>query len=812
VNHLQTAARITATVGLLAFAVVTLAGLTRRTDTPAPTPPDALADDLSRRLREDIQPLLETYCLKCHSGTEAKGDLRLDRLEDLNAALHISDRLRTVREMVITAEMPPRKAIQPSDHERLILTQWLDAVAAYVPEDAPIDPGWFTIHRLNRQEYRNTLRDLLGIDPAAHDLAAKLPQDDTGYGFDNNADVLTMSTLALEAYLDAAERAVEIALGPELTFGDHPLPTTHLENQAHGTPLERGGFMLYSNGRVEADVTVPASGEYFIRVEAWETHGGDAFAQLGLEVDARPVQVFEVSGVREKPQIIEVRQRLESGTHRIAARFLNDFYIADQADRNLAVMSISASGPLDELTTSRAAAWRQIFDAGRGISVEPQRAQAILSAFAQRAYRRPLAPAERDELGQRYGQLRAQGLREEQAIRMLLTATLVSPNFLYRTIDNPRSDDPLAVYSLSDHELASRLSYFLWSSMPDSELQALAAQDLLHDEATLRAQVERMLLDPRSEAFIQNFSGQWLQWRKLDSLRFDPALFPEYSDDLRSDFIREASLLFGDVVRSNRNIMDLLTSSDTFLNERLARFYGIDDVQGPEFRRITLPADSQRGGILTMGAVLAVTSNPTRTSPVKRGLFILDQILGTPPPPPPPDIPPLEQAAHAAAADSLRDQLAAHVANPTCAVCHNRLDPLGLAFEHFDAVGKWRDTESPGGRPIDSSAVLPDGTPLSGVPDLKQILTQRRDEFVETLTGRLLMYATGRGLEPFDRPALRQIAEQSRTQGDGLRSLIESIVLSETFRTCRGRPAPTRQTSPPPPPPSPPPPRNPHDD
>ncbi len=745
---------------------------------------DELAADLDRRLVQDVSPLLATYCLECHSGDEARGDMRLDRLKSVHEIVTGGIDTRLIREMVVSADMPPEDKPQPTDHERLILTQWLDSVVTYVPLDAPIDPGWFTIHRLNRVEYRNTLRDLLGIDPKVTDVAAGLPRDDTGYGFDNIADVLSTSPLAIEKYLDAAERAMSLALGPVVTFGDHPRVLRPLEGPS-GKPLQRGGWFLFSNGPAVAKFEAPATGEYIVRVRAWETKGGEEHARLRLRVGDRAIADLSVAGTSDEPQDFEVRARLFAGSQSIAAHFVNDYYVKDVADRNLGVESISVAGPLEEGTTERPAAWSRVFAPGLGIADEDDRARAVLQSFATSAYRRPAESAQIESLMKVYRSQRKAGAPFEPAMRGALAAALVSPNFLFRSVANPGAADPSYRYTLDGYELASRLSYFLWSSMPDQALMATAADGSLLKDDVLAGQTRRMLNDPRSVAFVENFSGQWLQLRALGSVAIDRARFPEYDEQLRAAMATEATLFFGDVLRSDRSVLEFIDCRETFLNGRLAKFYGVPGVEGDEFRRVTLPADSPRGGVLTMGAVLTLTSNTTRTSPVKRGLFVLDQILGAPPPPPPADVPPLEQAGMTDPNATVRERLAIHVANASCAACHNRLDPLGLAFEHFDAIGHWRDTEN--GKPIDSSGTLPGGMALNGSADLKRVLLDRSDQFIEALCAKVLTYALGRGMEPFDRPAVRQIAQRTRSQGDRLTALIESVVLGESFRTCRGR-------------------------
>jgi len=747
---------------------------------------DDLEVELDRRLVHDVAPLLKTYCLGCHEGDDAKGDVRFDGIKGVKEFLAGGLDARLLKEMVGTSSMPPKGKPQPTDHERLVITQWADAMSSYVPANAPIDPGWFTIHRLNRTEYRLTLRDLLGIDPKEVDVAAKLPRDDTGYGFDNIADVLSTSPLAIEQYLEAAEKGIETALGPIVEFGDHPQTLRPLEG-SNGNALPKGGFFLFSNGPATAKFRSPAAGEYVVRVRAWETHAGDENAKLSLRVDGREVKELTVSGTREDPQEFAVRVRLKRGARAITAQFINDFYVKDKADRNLGVESISIAGPLDVATTERSAAWSQIFGPAATIADENARAETVLSAFAGRAYRRPASQAQVRSLMKVYEAERKTDRAFEPAVRTALAAALVSPNFLFRSVAHPDAANSAARYTLDGYELASRLSYFLWSSMPDEPLfEAVRSGSLLTD-AGLAAQVKRMLADARSNAFVENFAGQWLQLRGVEAVAIDRTLFPDYDDRLRSAMMTEATLFVGDVLRADRSVLEFIASRHTFLNARLAKFYGVLGVEGDEFRRVELPAESERGGVMTMGVILTLTSNTTRTSPVKRGLFVLDQMLGAPPPPPPADIPPLEQAMHANPNATVRERLAAHVAVASCAACHNRLDPIGLSFEHFDAIGQWRDTEN--GKPVDATGTLPDGAVLKGSADLKRTIMARSDQFVESLSGKVLTYALGRGVEPFDRPAIRAIAQRTRARSDRFPALIESIVLSETFRTCRGRKA-----------------------
>lgn len=776
------------TVCLLATGALLVSCANSPVTPSAPKSSDALAIELERRLVQDIRPLLKAYCFECHSASKTKGDIQLDTISTLTDAVEASADLEKVLEMIRTREMPPNdqpEKPRPTDHERLILEQWLDAALEYVPPDAKADPGWFTIHRLNKSEYRNTMRDLLGIQTSDLDVAERLPQDDTGYGFDNNADVLTMSSLAFEQYLDSAERAIEFSLGPIVAIGDHPKTVSPLRIGGSGSTLPAGGIYLYSRGAAEGSFVFPATGDYIIRLSAWETKAGDEHALMSVRIDGQEVGKFAVSGTRSDPEDFTLMIRVNAGERKIEAFFTNDYYVPEKADRNMAVELITVAGPLEEATTQRGRAWKDVIGFASGIDNEDARAASIIETFGRRAYRRPLDPQERESLAQLYQSQREQHLGFEQAVRVTLTAILTSPNFLYRSLNNPTSGDASAIYELNSYELASRLSYFLWSSSPDDTLLQLAETDSLASPELLREQVKRMIADPRADAFIENFAGQWLQLRTLDGLAMDKTRFPQYDDALRADMVKEASLYFGDVVRGGGSVLALVNSDYSFLNSRLATFYGIDGVDGDEFRRVELPASSHRGGVLTMAGVLTVTSNTTRTSPVKRGLFVLDQFLGTPPPPPPADIPPLEQSTKANPNATLREQLATHVANPSCAVCHNRLDPIGLAFENFDAIGQWRDAEN--GVAIDASGTLPGGVHLSGYGDLKNEVLTRADQFVETLSAKVMTYAIGRGLEPFDRPAVRIISEQVKENGNRFDALIEAVVLSDTFRMCRGR-------------------------
>jgi len=757
---------------------------------------DPLAAKLEKRLADDIRPLIQKYCYECHANGKKKGGVTLDGPGTIKDIMDGAEDWLTVVEVLNAGLMPPEKQPQPTAHEKLTIQQWVEEAADYYPADAKPDPGWYTIHRLNQSEYRNTLRDLLGIDPAKHDLAEHLPSDDTGYGFDNIADVLSISPLQLEVFLDAADQAVELSMGPDTK--QKPSTLRDLKRTAAGDDLPDGGQYLWGNGTISGKHKFSADGEYVITARVYGDQAKGIGPRIELIVGDKVLKTHQVKAIRGDPvEQVTVTGAFKRGTQAIAVRFINDEVI-DGRDRNLYVESISVTGPIEQANRE---AYDQIFfiqptadDQGNRLPgvesrkriTESQAARQVLERFAARAFRRPATSGEVAALLRLYRQAREAGDDYEPAVKLALTATLVSPNFLYRPIANPKPTDSSFIYELNDYELASRLSYFLWSSMPDDRLLDLARAKKLSDPDVLSKQIKRMLMDPRSDALVENFAGQWLLLRELDGMEMDPKKFPAFDSSLRDAMREEAELFFADVLRENRSVLEFLDSDRAFLNEKLAKHYGVRGVRGEQFRSVQLPADSPRGGVLTMAATLTVTSHATRTSPVKRGDYVLAQLMGTAPPPPPPDVPPLEQATEKVGEDkTLREQLAAHVADPNCAVCHKRLDPIGLAMENFTAIGAWRDTEQ--GKPIDASGELPGGIAFNGPIELKRVMLERRDQFVDNLCRKLLTYAVGRGPEPFDRPTINKIAQSAEDDGYRMQALIEAIVLSDAFRKARGR-------------------------
>jgi hypothetical protein len=589
----------------------------------------------------DVAPLMARYCNKCHSGSKPKGGIVLDAFTDDTSVLKKRSVWERVADSLRTGDMPPPGKARPDAGELDTLNAWLDAVIFKTNCGEGRDPGQVTLRRLNRAEYNNTIRDLVGIDFKPAD---DFPADDVGYGFDNIGDVLSLPPLLMEKYVAAAEKIAE---------------------QAFASPEVRKRILI-----------VPTQNE--------------------------------------------------------------------------------------------------------------ESARQILERFAGRAYRRPATEREVQRL------LRFVEMAEknhdgfETGIQLALQAVLVSPHFLFRVELDPRPTDPKAIHPISHYELASRLSYFLWSSLPDEELFELARKKTLREPDVLAIQVRRMLKDPRAQALGDNFASQWLQTRNLKDFRPDPDLFPGFDEKLRSAMLRETELFFANAVREDRSIVDFIDADYTFVNERLARHYGLSGVKGESFRRVSLTA-TPRGGILTQAAVLAVTSNPTRTSPVKRGKWILENILGAPPPPPPPGVEELKEGKAAVLSGTLRQRMEQHRANPSCASCHQRMDPLGFGFENFDAIGGWRTHE--GKQPINPSGVLPNGQSFKGPSELKAILKTRQEPFARCLTEKLLTYALGRGVERYDRCAIDDIVRNAAKDNYRFSRLVIEIVQSDPFLKRRGKEA-----------------------
>jgi mono/diheme cytochrome c family protein len=764
---------------IAAFALLTLATVAAAGD-------DTAKGQDHDSFRVEVAPFLNRYCIDCHGGKKPKGGLDLGAFDDEEDVAKASKTWEKVLDLVEAGDMPPPDRPQPTELEAERVARWItQRLSKSDCSTGTIDPGRVTLRRLNRSEYNNTIRDLVGIDFKPAD---DFPSDDVGYGFDNIGDVLSLPPLLMEKYLAAAEAIADRAFITDVRLD---IPTRRREAEAltdKSGGVVVGGTVraLYTNGEITLRPENFRDADYLVRVRAYGDQAGSELVRMVIRFDGKDVQTFDVTATEKDPQVYEARVPVKRGRKPIAVAFVNDFFDPDQRDpkrrdRNLYVDWIELQGPLNLDKTLPESHRRIIFQTPAAKENVPECARAILERFAGRAYRRPATPEEVARLV-KFVELAVQdGERFERGIQLAVTAALTSPHFLFRVeIDR----DPKATHAIGDYELASRLSYFLWSSMPDDELFRLAAQGTLHEPGTLEAQARRMLKDPKARALVENFAGQWLQLRNLKGVSPDPGLFPDFDDALRSAMQRETGLFFQAIVDEDRSLLDFLDADFTFLNERLARHYGIPDVKGDDFRRVALSGD-RRGGVLTQASVLTVTSNPTRTSPVKRGKWILEQILGTPPPPPPPDVPELSEAKEAVLSGSLRQRMEQHRANPNCAVCHNRMDALGFGFENYDPVGAWRDND--GAFPIDPSGVLPSGQSFRGPKDLKGILKSKGKDFSRSLTEKLLTYALGRGLEFADRCVVDKITEA--VAGDGYRAsrLVVEIVKSDPFLKRRGK-------------------------
>jgi len=659
---------------------------------------------------------------------------------------------------------------------RLLLGNFLmlsTLVAGCSGDDAgsELDPGRVTMHRLNRVEYNNTVRDLLGTQQRPAD---DFPTDNSDFGYDNIADSLSMSTIQLELYERAAESLAEEAM-------KILVPSTTTQFEAEKLPATSGGmngdaWNLNSNGSLTATMNVATAGEYIVSVRAWERHAGSEYAKMDVAIDGKLVKTFDIKATSGAPEVVTVNVQIAAGNRKIEVSFLNDYY--DQAasqDRNLYVDWIKVTGPLNAVVSNG------IRD--KIVTCDPTSGDAclrtILGDFGKRAWRRPLTEAEVTELLGLINKVKAEGDSVDRGIEIALRAILLSPHFIFRP-EVEVGEPSAAPHALNGYEIASRLSYFIWSSMPDDELFAAAADGSLNDPAGIRAQVDRMLADPKAQALVENFAGQWLHTRALDSHQPDYVLFPEFDDKLRVAMRIESELFFKEFLTTDIPMNDMLTADFTFVNDRLAEYYGVAPPgTGDEFVRVQLN-DPNRRGLFTQSGILTVTSYPRRTSPVKRGKWALTQILCDSPPPPPPGVEGLKDIDPTA---SLRERLEMHRKNEPCKSCHATMDQLGFGMEQFDAIGKPRTEDQ--GFPIDATGTLPTGEKFNGAVEMGQVLHDDA-RFGRCVSTHLLTYALGRGMASSDDPHLDQIAAEFQGSGYKLKDLIAIIATSEPFRTRRG--------------------------
>ena len=736
----------------------------------------------------EARALLDRYCVTCHNERLRTAGLTLDAADPARVAEAPAIWEKVARKLR-TGMMPPAPRPRPDAAAYAGIVSYLETALDHAADISP-DPGRPAVQRLNRTEYVNAVRDLLALQVDGRTL---LPADESGYGFDNIGDVLSVSPGLLERYLLAAARISRQAVGD---------PTLR-----PAAAIYRTSPLLAQDGRVSEDLPFgsrgglavrhhfPLDAEYEIRVAL----RGRARAGHRLEVrlDRERVRVFDLTG-REP---LEVRIPVTAGTRLLGAAFVEEMGRSLPVDGRPApppitsfaftlypnapsVERIEVIGPYDGRTPGDTPSRRAIFICyPNEISDELPCAERILASLARRAYRRPVTATDTAPLLAAFEAGRNAGDNFDDGIRWAIEALLVSPKFLFRVERDAPDTTPGGPYRIVDLDLASRLSFFLWSSIPDDELVDLAAGGELSDPAVLERQVRRMLADPRSQALVENFAGQWLYLRNLRSATPDTTRFPEFDDNLREALRRETELLFGTQLREDRSVHDLLRADYTFVNERLARHYGIPNVYGNHFRRVR-HGDDKRPGLLGHGSILTVTSYPHRTSPVLRGKWLLENLLGAPPPPPPPDIPELGEEGTAAAPATMRERMAQHRASPACATCHAKIDPLGFALENFDAVGRWRAGEPGAATAIDASGTLPDGAPFDGPAAFRDALLREpwATEFATTVTEKLLTYALGRGLDHRDAPAVRRILRYARDDDHRWSSLILGIVESKPFQ------------------------------
>ncbi|MCC6538103.1 MAG: DUF1592 domain-containing protein [Bryobacterales bacterium] len=747
--------------------------------------------------------VLDRYCASCHNARVQSGGLSLASADLAHPGAQPELWEKVARKMR-TGMMPPPNAPQPPDADRQELLQWLesslDAAAAARPNPGRTE----TLRRLNRTEYQNAIRDLLALEIDAGSL---LPADESGHGYDN-VNVGDLSPTLLNRYISAAQRISRLAVGStqaSLQSDTISLPAD-LTQEDH-----LPGMPLGTRGGVSTLYTFAQDGEYEIQISLMRDLAGVVSGlrearphEMLVLVDREPVHTFMVSRaalgdetLNEK--LLKARIRVKAGPRQLAVTFVKEGASLIETPRQPtasrfndrrhprtvpAVDRIAVTGPYEAKGVNDTPSRRRIFVCRPAGAVEDDRcAASILSTLMRRAYRRPVKQADVDKPLAYYRRGRAEGGSFEAGITMAVTAVLTSPEFLFRVESDPRQAAPGAVYRVNDLDLASRLSFFLWSSIPDDELLDVAAQGKLSQPGELEKQARRMLADRRAHNLATNFAGQWLRLRNIDAVQPSGNLFRDFDDNLRQALRQETELFFDSVVREDRSVRTFIKTDYTFLNERLAKHYGIPHVYGSRMRRVTLAPEDRRGGLLRQGSVLSVTSYATRTSPVLRGVLVLRNILGAPPPSPPPNVPALDESTMAANLP-MRERLAAHRSNPACASCHRTIDPVGFALENFNAVGQWRELEVED-QPVDSSGALPGGKEFRGVDGLEAALLRRPELFVTALTENLLTFALGRGMEHYDAPAVRRIVSSAERDGYRFSSLILGIVNSVPFQMRR---------------------------
>jgi mono/diheme cytochrome c family protein len=779
-HHFRTAIAVVASVFVL-----TIIGSAQ-----APAPPAAAA---AAPAAFDPSPVLTKYCVTCHNERMKTGGFVMDP-----AGAHSVGAAAETWEKVVkklrTQSMPPAGMPRPdaATYETLAgyLETGLDRAAAAQPQLGDVPP----VHRLSRTEYRNAIRDLFALDALPKEISVDylLPADNISSGFDNLADLLFVSPSTMERYLDAARKIARLAVGDTAT---PVLVNIHRIDEERPQDERVDELPFGTRGGVAVNTDLPVDGSYTIKVElaaaAREPH------QLEITLDGARVKLESIGGGpaagggrrAAAPPPLEFSVPIKAGPRLVGVAFIQHSEARDEATLRPrprsrgtlpAIATVTISGPYDVSGPGTSPSRRRIFVCHPTAPSEEQAcARKILSTLAHRAYRRPVVEQDIQDLMPFYEAGRAE--RDfDLGIERALQRMLVSSHFLFRIEQPPATAASSRLYRLSDLDLASRLSFFLWSSIPDDELLGVAEAGKLHEPKVLDQQVRRMLADPRSGSLVSNFAAQWLYLRDIDAKHPDEILFADFDENLRDAMRRETGLFVDSVLRSNRSVLELLTANYTFLNERLAKHYGIPNVKGSYFRRVTLPPDSVRGGLLGQGSILTITSYATRTSPVLRGKWVLENLLSSAPPPPPPNVPSLKtEGTEPGRTLTMREAMTRHRASPACASCHARMDPIGFAMENFDGIGKWRDTDD--GSPIDTTGIFPDGSRFNGIPGLKHELVRHPEQFVGTVAERLLMYALGRNLQYYDAPSVRAIVHDAAASNYTFAALVAGVVKTKPF-------------------------------
>lgn len=741
--------------------------------------------------QRDVEPLVNKYCADCHGESEPEAGLSLVGFTDVDSLRAKSKHWESVMKMLRGGLMPPDDSLQPTVAERRKMAASIEALLFHVDCRLESDPGRVTIRRLNRNEYNNTVRDLLKVDLRPAD---EFPADDVGNGFDNIGDVLSLPPLLMEKYLLAAEAlAIEAIEAPE-TVTAPKVRRSAKELTVKGSAANRGGqVQMISTANATAEFDIQRPGEYTLRVHAGGDQAGPDPARAEVLLGDKRLKVLDVFATRDRTRDYELPVTLAKGKINVTVKFINDYYNTDaddpklRGDRNLLLDWIEIEGPAEIRPEDRPASHRHLLIA------RPDKEKSVRDAafeclrpLVRRAFRREVSDAEVAPFVKLVESATAKDESFERGMQVATVGLLVSPQFLFRVERDPDPNDPAQTHELSQYELACRLSYFIWSSMPDDRLFDLAAEGKLQDEEVLLRETRRMVQDPRADELSNNFAGQWLNLRNLDNVSPDPEQFKPFDDQLRRDMKRETLLFFNAVMRENRSVLDFVEGDFTFVSQRLAKHYDMgeaDQIPGDEFQRVTLEG-KRKVGVLGHASILTLTSNPTRTSPVKRGKWIMDNILGTPPPEPPPNIPELEATQEASPDATLREQLELHRSTPSCAVCHTQMDALGFGLENFDAIGRWRDKE--GGKPVDAAGELPGGAKFATPTELGKVLAGKREQICRNLAEKMMTYALGRGLQYFDRCAVDLIVARMEQNDYRFNELVEGIVLSDPFRKRRG--------------------------